>query len=116
MNYLKSILRAKSSTTDCYIYGEVGVYPFYVQRRLSVVKYWLKVLDAKANGGNLVSQIYDELYILSIINPTKIIWATLVRDILFKVGFGYIWTEQKVANGKQFLAIFKQRIEMLKTK
>ena len=35
-------------------------------------------------------------------------WATKVRELLFKFGFGYAWFYKNVRNENVFLQIFKQ--------
>ena len=39
----------------------------------------------------------------------KITRASHVKDMLYKYGFVYVWTEQDVSNCKQLLGLFTQR-------
>ena len=108
--YLKSILGVKGTTTNSYVYGEFGTYPLYIQRRVVVMKYWLKILDMIEEGDTLTSKIYRELHQLSTTNPNKVTWVTLLRDMLNRCGMGNVWLAQKVDDKKSFLVLFKQRV------
>ena len=37
-------------------------------------------------------------------------WASLLKSLLYKTGFGYVWLHQYVENESQFISEFKQRI------
>ena len=37
-------------------------------------------------------------------------WATSVRNILFSLGFGYVWLQQGVGCDRAFISVFKQRL------
>ena len=39
IQFLKSILHVKSSTPNCYVYGELGVYPLDIDRKVRIIKY-----------------------------------------------------------------------------
>ena len=113
LSFLKSILGVKSSTPNCFIYGELGVYPLYVERQIMVIKYWLKIMSLKMEneGDNYLVKVYDALYNLNLVNPDVVTWCTQVRNLLFKVGFGYVWLNQSVSSHAAFLSAFKERIQ-----
>ena len=75
------------------------------------VKYWVKVLSKLNNRESFISKVYRALYDYSLTNPNKTTWVTLVRDMLYRIGFGIYWQTQNVGEEKHFIAIFKQRIE-----
>ena len=37
-------------------------------------------------------------------------WAISVRNILFSIGFGYVWLQQGVGCDGAFISVFKQRL------
>ena len=37
-------------------------------------------------------------------------WASKLRDLLCKFGFGFVWLQKSVGNEKGFLAILKERL------
>ena len=88
LSFLKSILGVKTSTPNCFIYGELGVYPLYIERQIMVIKYWLKLLSLKMDNDevNYVVNVYEALYNLSLEKPNIVTWCTQVRDLLFRVG------------------------------
>ena len=38
-------------------------------------------------------------------------WASNIKNILLSYGFGHVWYDQGVGNEKQFMVIFKQRVQ-----
>ena len=85
---MKYVLRVKTSTPNNYVYGELGVYPLLIDRKLRVLKYWAKIINPGNLKGELVRLIYKEMYQLSVTNPGKVTWATLVRDTLYNLDLG----------------------------
>ena len=88
ISFLKSILCVKRSTPNCFVYGELGTYPLYIERHVRVIKYWLKIISNKVDRNNYVSIVYMGLYQLSIEKPNTVTWCTQIRDVLFKCGLG----------------------------
>ena len=41
----------------------------------------------------------------------KINWASCVRSLLYRHGFGYMWEADTIENGVHFIHMFKQRIK-----
>ena len=37
-------------------------------------------------------------------------WASRLRDLLCKFGFGFVWLQKSVGNERAFLAILKERL------
>ena len=54
--------------------------------------------------------VYNELFKINRENPTIVTWVSLVKSLLYRIGFGYYWEQQCVFNESYFLSIFKQRI------
>ena len=109
-SFLKSVLRVKNSTPNCFVYGELGVYPLYIERYGRVMSFWVKIINCSSNEESIIYKVYKELYDLTITNPEEITWASRVRDVLNRCGLGNYWREQKVYNRSQFLSLFKRRI------
>ena len=38
-------------------------------------------------------------------------WVYLLKDLLFKLGFGYAWFQQEILDQKLFFSEFKVRLE-----
>ena len=71
--FLKSILHVKTSSTNSYVYGELGIHPLYIERQVRVFKYWAKIINPEN----------EELYpLISISDPSIVTWASFIRDTL----------------------------------
>ena len=44
------------------------------------------------------------------LNPNKTNWASLLRHLLFSMGFNEVWIQQGVGNINNFISVFKQRL------
>ena len=53
--------------------------------------------------------VYSELLIVNRDKPTVITWVSLVKNLLYRSRFGYVWENQQVPDANQFLTVFKQR-------
>ena len=42
--FCRRILNVKISTNLCSLYGELGRIPLKIQRKLNILKYWIKLL------------------------------------------------------------------------
>ena len=109
--FLKSILHVKTSTTNNYVYGELGVYPLYIERQVRVLKYWSKIINPENEKGKFVNCIYKELHQLSISDPGSVTWATLVRDTLYKCNLGIYWERQAISDDNFFLSLVRKRLQ-----
>ena len=110
MSFLKSILRVKLSTTNIYVYGEFGLVPLHVQRKVRVLKYWAKLVDGSFNENSYVFKVYKALYNLSVEKPRTVTWATLVRKVLDECGMIDYWDNQKVDCKVSFERLAKQKL------
>ena len=50
-------------------------------------------------------------YVKKIRRGWQITWASHVKEMLYKYGFGYVWIAQDVGNSKQLLGLFTQRLK-----
>ena len=81
LSFLKSILRVKLSTTNCYVYGELGIFPFVLERKLRVVKYWLKIIRSLNQNENYIQKIYKELLKINIEKPQVSTWVSEIKRL-----------------------------------
>ena len=110
--FLKNVLNVKTSTPNCFVYGELGVFPLYIERQVRVIKFWLKVIGMQENYNNsFLYKVYLELLNTTITHPREVTWATLVRDMLNNSGFGDVWLAQRVVNKDSFIVEFQRRIK-----
>ena len=109
--FLKYILRVKKSTPNCFVYGELGVYPLFIQRQVRVISFWAKLLENIENENLFICKIYKELYELTFTQPNKATWASLVRDTLEHCGMGNYWAAQRVSDKGTFIKVFRTRLQ-----
>ena len=107
ISFFKSVLCVKQSTPNSFVYGELGIFPLIIERKVRIVKYWIKILNS--NDACFLRKIYNELLLISESFPSQVTWVTLLRDMLFQYGFGYVWVEQSVT--REFLSLFEQRVK-----
>ena len=97
----------KQAAPNCFVYGELGIFPLIIERQIRILKYWFKILNSSDNS--FLRKIYNELYVLSVSSPEQVTWVTLFKKMLFQYGFGNVWLEQNVFNEGKFLSMFEQR-------
>ena len=105
----KKLLGVKQSTQNDFVYGELGRLKYQVQRYISIMRFWLKIINLEEK--KYVKCIYNMRIQDIQLFPNKPNWALHVKTLLSVYDFGDIWEAQGVENPKNFLEIFKQRIK-----
>ena len=108
LQFSKKQLGIKQCTQNDFVYGELGRTSLLVDRHLRIIKYWLKICNANRN--KYIWHVYNVL--LSDINqhPNWVNWVSLVRDLLSRLGFYYVWIQQGVGNSNAFMSEVRQRL------
>ena len=106
--FLKSILGVKKSTPNCFVYGELGVFPLIIERKVRILKYWLKIL--KSDETSYFKKMYLDMLVTNENNPEQISWVYNLKQLLFELGFGYVWINQGVQRETSFLNQIKKRL------
>ena len=86
--------------------GECGRYFLCSTYCLKCVKYWCHLLYMNQNR-------YKKNCYLMLKSHTELgrnIWASNVRDLLYRFGFGFVWLSQDVRNVTVFLQELRQRV------
>ena len=104
--FCREYLGLGSSTNNCMVLGESGRHPMYTVYFVKCIKYWIKLLTMPEN--RYPKQCYRMLKSLDDIG--KITWATRVKDLLNRYGFGYAWIAQDVGDENRFITQFKLRL------
>ena len=110
LSFLKCLLEVKASTPNCFVYGELGVYPLIIDRKMRVIKYWLKIIRNINGKEHFVQKVYKELLNINTTYPNCLTWVSGIKSLLESTGFNYIWQQQFVINEREFLNCFKQRL------
>ena len=105
VNFVKDIL---SYLIEHLIFlPEVKVtYPIFTDYYCKCVKYWISL--TRMNNTRYPYHCYKMLRNLD--NSGRTTWATKVKTILFKYGFGYVWVNENVGDEALFLKSFKQHL------
>ena len=102
-------MNVQKTTPTAFVYNELGKFPLIIERKLRILKYWLKIVNSDDN--NLTKIVYKNL-LLDATSQTKCEnWVSLVKNLLETNGFGFVWRNQGVDNINLFLAQFKQRLQ-----
>ena len=83
----------------------------YVKRQLTLVKYWLKIIDP--NNNLLTKSIYNLLKSDAESNNTYAgrNWAYQIKELLEHIGLATIWTQQNTHTPNEYeLKIITNRI------
>ena len=104
--YCKYLLKLSVNTENVAALGECGRYPLYVKYHLKCIRYWIKLLHM--TNDRYPKHAYDMLYNLDCAGRTT--WATNIKQLLFKYGFGFVWISQNIGDINIFLSTFKQRL------
>lgn len=108
MKFCKWILKVKRSTCNEIVYGELGRWPLIVERKVRIIKYWLKIVNNETS--QLVRNSYMSLYNNIVDNNRSVNWVVGVRNLLNGLGFGEVWYQQGVVNKTLFIRTCKQRL------
>ena len=106
--FCRKVLCVRQSTNLCSLYGELGRVPFYITRKINIIRYWLKLLNM--NETSLPKTIYSMLKedVDEGFHYTGLNWVFHIKTILETHGLGYIWYSQNT--GSVPFSFIKQRI------
>ena len=110
LDFLKSILKMKSSTPLIMIYGEFGRFPLEIQVKTRMIKFWAKILTGK--NTKISYKMYELLLYLHNKDIYSCKWILCIQNILQDVGLNYIWITKTVPNINWLCREVKVRLEM----
>ena len=93
-DFCKFVLKVPSQTCNKAVLGETGRYPMYTVYFKRCIKYWLKLLHMP--NSRYPKACYRML--LTLDQHGRNNWATSVKNLLYRYGFGDVWEEQGVGN------------------
>ena len=102
-NFCEKVLKLPPCTLNVFARGECGRFTIYIDYFCRCVKYWVKL--TRMNTKSLPYKSYKMLRNLD--ENGRITWASKVREMLFKYGFGYVWHTENVGDINLFMKIFK---------
>ena len=107
IRFCKSQLGVGINTPNPAVLGECGRDGMYVKCLVKCVKYWLKLITVPRDS--LLGSSYAFLYNQCLLGKTN--WASKIRDILQRYGFGWIWENQNVLDSGVFIKLFTARVK-----
>ena len=107
------VLKLKSCTPNYIVYGEVGLYPLYIDIRGRMVSYWGNV-NSIERLGSLANSIYlvaRSVYKFGKVSPTSTYsrWMNCIKNILCSTGFSGIWASHVFPNKRWLAKAVKQK-------
>ena len=106
VKFCKYLLGVSSSTPTVAVLGELGRHPICTIYYVKCIKYWLKL--QQMDNKRLPRQCYKLLYEYD--SSGRKTWATEVKNLLFRMGYGHVWTNQGVGDPCLFIKCFKDRL------
>ena len=73
-----------------------------------IIKYWFIILLSE--DVKYIKLVYNMMFEDLELNPKKTNWASLLRHLLFSMGFNEVWIQQRVGNINNFNSVLKQRL------
>ena len=104
--FCKYVLNVSINTSNAAALGELGRRPLRVQYNFRCVKYWLTIVQDKSK--RLRNSLCYALKNLDDVG--KQTWASEIKGLLYRNGFGHVWVNQGVGDVEQFLALYTQRL------
>ena len=92
--FCRKILGVKQSTNLNALYGELGRIPMFVQRKLLMIKYWIKLITSSEHS--ILFKTYNMLKndIENGRSNNKSNWVFHIKQILEECGMFYLWQNQ----------------------
>ena len=110
-NICKRHLTLSKTINNDVALGECGRLPLCVSYFTICIRYWCKLLHM--SDDRYPKNCYKMLKRLDEVE--RKCWATHVKQLLFKYGFGFVWVSQDVGDINLFVNAFRQRIIDCKT-
>ena len=106
VQYCRMQLGVNTNAPGPAVLGECGSHGVYVYCYVKCVKYWLKLTSLP--DGNITKSCYTML--LKHCKLGRKNWASEIKHLLYRYGFGYVWENQGNIYHDQFLEEFKMRV------
>ena len=111
LSFCKMVLHGKRSTANYFIYGELGCFPLQITSKISILKYWNKIITGMSNI--LVKRAYDIEYEMCEKSPSFSSWTMSLKSSLNNKGLNFAWDNQNIVNHNVFLHLCKQMLQDL---
>ena len=109
VKYLKIVLRAKKTTPNVMLFGELGILPIEKVVESRILNFWCKIITGKHD--KISFTIYQLMYQLFQHDIFKCNWLQYVKNSLEKLGYSNFWMDQVTPPPIMFKNIVKGRIK-----
>lgn len=110
LKYYKYVLNLKKSTPSNMIYGELGVYPLYIDIQTRIISFWTKLIES-SEVNKLSSNVYSLLLHMHNSNTVRSPWIQHVKNLLCSLGFPVVWYSQSFLNSKWLIKAVQQKLK-----
>ena len=88
LTFYKRLLGVKKTTQNDFVCGELGRRPLICNKYFIIIKFWFNILNCTEH--KYINKVYNIL-LSDIENNNNVVnWASLLRDILCKLGFNHV--------------------------
>jgi hypothetical protein len=102
----KQFMMVSSKTTNAAVLGDCGRYPLFISIVMRLISYWLRILQMSSD--RYPYKCFQMLHYLDTTGHSN--WASGVKNVLFKFGFGIVWISQDVGSVNNFLQQLSERL------
>ena len=107
--FCKNILGVKLSSSNAAVAGELGQYPLIIDRKVRMLKYWIKIVQGPETRYRYLMYIYlKDNYDCRLPIPCKN-WSNEVRKILIEIGQENVWHNEVIITD-DFINMAKQKL------
>ena len=89
------------------VLGECGRLPLAVTYHTNCIKYWCKLIQMQES--RYPKHCYKMLKSLDDIG--RVTWATQIKHLLYRYGFGIVWFTHNIGNTNLFISQLEQRLK-----
>ena len=91
VKFLKQNLGVRRQICNIEMYGELGRVPFYVLRKIHILKYWFEILNCQ---DSLLYKGYAQQVNSLMQGSAENNWVFQITSLLNELGFTYLWDNQ----------------------
>lgn len=99
-DFLKRILKVKSSTPNVMLYGDLGRFPISLSIKKRAIGFWYEIVSGENKLSSLLYKVVFHDYTHNIYNYK---WLAFVKSIFDQCGLSYVWQNQFFSGSKTLL-------------
>ncbi len=96
LRFCKYILKCKTATPTCFVYGELGRFPIDILCKVRMIGHWAKLITG--DEGKLSVKMYRMLHRLNVDGKHASPWLLCIKRTLEECGMADVWMTQSFPN------------------